>query len=64
VVDEAAKLGELLKLPNLEEETIQLINAKMREFIGEAKPMSPAQKEEVANLINEWLDGPPKEGGA
>lgn len=64
MVDEAAKLGELLKLPNLEEDTIKLINAKMREFIGEAKPMSPAQKEEVANLINEWLNGSPKEGGA
>lgn len=64
MVDEAAKLGELLKLPNLEEETVTLINAKMRDYISEIKPLSPAQKEEVTNLIGEWLNGPAKEGGA
>jgi hypothetical protein len=63
MVDEAFKLGELLKLPNLEEETITLINAKMREYIGEIKPMTPAQKEEVTSIMNEWINGV-KEGGA
>ncbi|MNW70574.1 hypothetical protein D3C74_499410 [compost metagenome] len=64
MVDEASVLGELLKLPNLEEDTIKLINAKMRECISDIKPLSPVQKEEVASLMNEWLNGPPKEGGA
>lgn len=63
MVDEAAKIGELLKLPDLEEETKTLINAKMREFIGEAKPLSPAQKEEVASIVDEWINGA-QEGGA
>lgn len=63
MVDEAAKLGELLKLPNLEDETIMLINAKMRDYIGEIKPLTSVQKEEVTNLISEWLNGA-KEGGA
>lgn len=63
MVDEALKLGELLTLPDLEEETIKLINAKMREYIGEIKPLSPAQKQEVESIMNEWLNGA-KEGGA
>lgn len=58
---EATKLGELLKLPNLEEETITLINAKMREFIGEVKPTPPEMKQEVESIMNEWL-GAQKEG--
>lgn len=64
MVDDAAALGDLLKLPNLEEDTIKLINSKMRECIGEIKPLSPVQKEEMASLMNEWINGPPKEGGA
>lgn len=63
MVDDAAKLGELLKLPNLEENTITLINAKMREFIGDVKPMSPELKQDVQNLMNEWMNGAKKEGG-
>ncbi|MGF6352481.1 hypothetical protein ABIE27_000377 [Paenibacillus sp. 4624] len=57
MVDEAIKLGELLKLPNLEQETITLINGKMREMIGEIKPLTPAQKAEVESLMNEWMGG-------
>ncbi|MNP67350.1 hypothetical protein D3C76_1631730 [compost metagenome] len=64
MVDEASKLGELLRLPDLEEETKVLINSKIRECIGEIKPLTPGQKEEVASLMNEWLNGSPKEGGA
>lgn len=63
MVDDAAKLGELLKLPNLEEETITMINAKMREYIGDIKPLTPAQKDEVTSLVSEWFNGA-KEGGA
>lgn len=63
-MDDAAKLGELLKLPNLEQETITMINAKMREYIGDIKPLTPAQKDEVASLMSEWINGAAKEGGA
>lgn len=63
MVDDVTRLGELLKLPDLEEETKALINAKMREFIGDAKPISPEFKEDVHNLMNEWLNGAKKEGG-
>lgn len=62
-MDDALKLGELLNLPNLEEETITLINAKMREFIGDVKPMTPEHKEEMINIMDEWLNGAKKEGG-
>lgn len=51
------KLGELLKLPNLEDETITLINGKMREMIGDIKPLTPAQKAEVESVMNEWIGG-------
>lgn len=61
MVDEAAKLGELLKLPNLEEETITLINSKMREYIGEIKPLTPSQTQDLESVMNEWLNGT-KEG--
>jgi hypothetical protein len=61
MVKEAADLGELLKLPNLEEETTALINAKMREFIGEVKPTPPEVKQEVESIVAEWL-GAQKEG--
>lgn len=57
MVDDAQKLGELLKLPNLEDETITLINGKMREMIGEIKPLTPAQKQEAQNLMDEWTGG-------
>lgn len=53
----AAELGELLKLPNLEDETITLINAKMREFIGEVKPTPPEIKQEIETVVDEWLGG-------
>jgi DNA recombination-dependent growth factor C len=58
---EATELGELLKLPNLEDETTALINAKMREFIGEVKPTPPEIKQEAESILAEWL-GAQKEG--
>lgn len=61
MVEKAAELGELLKLPLLEEETTALINAKMREFIGEVKPTPPEIKQEVESIMSEWL-GAQKEG--
>lgn len=57
MVEKAAELGELLKLPLLEEETTALINAKMREFIGEVKPTPPEIKEDIETLVAEWLGG-------
>lgn len=61
MVEPAAELGELLKLPLLEEETTALINAKMREFIGEVKPTPPAVLQEVQSIMTEWI-GAQKEG--
>lgn len=61
MVEQAAELGELLKLPNLEQDTTALINAKMREFIGEVKPTPPEVKQEVESIMAEWL-GAQKEG--
>ncbi|WP_054954962.1 hypothetical protein [Paenibacillus dakarensis] len=63
MVDEATKLGELLKLPNLEDDTIKLINQKLRELIGEVKPMPPEVKEQMISVVDEWLNGTKKEGG-
>ncbi|MEK5439389.1 MULTISPECIES: hypothetical protein [Paenibacillus] len=57
MVEEATKLGDLLKLPNLEEETKTLINAKMRELIGDVKPIAPEIKQEVQSIMNEYLNG-------
>lgn len=66
MMDDIAKLGELLKLPNLDEATITLINAKMREMIGETKVMTPGEKEAVmnqmTNVMSKWLNGDGKEG--
>ncbi|WP_211749919.1 hypothetical protein [Paenibacillus sp. Marseille-Q4541] len=63
-MDDIAKLGELLKLPNLDEATITLINAKMREMIGETKVLSTDQREalnkQVGNILDQWVNG--KEG--
>lgn len=63
MVDDASKLGELLKLPNLEQDTITLINQKMREFIGDVKPVSPELQQKMQNLMQQWIYGPEKEGG-
>lgn len=61
MVEKAAELGELLNLPDLEAETKSLINAKMREFIGEVKPTPPEIKMEAESVLAEWL-GVQKEG--
>jgi len=58
---EVKELGDLLKLPNLEEETIKLINERMRGLIGDIKPLTPAQRQEVETVMNEWILGK-KEG--
>lgn len=66
MVDDATKLGELLRLPDLEEETKQLINAKLRELIGEVKPPAPiteAQQQGMISLMQEYLHGPLKKEG-
>lgn len=51
------ELGKLLELPNLEPETIVLINAKMRDLIGDIKPVTPQQKEEMQTILAEWFGG-------
>lgn len=60
-MDDAAKLGELLKLPNLEDETIILINAKMREFVTGVKPQTNTEidmkKDEMKQFFDEYLYG-------
>jgi len=63
MVEQAAELGELLKLPLLEQETTALINAKMREFIGEVKPTPQVVEQEVQSLMMEYLHGAAKQGG-
>jgi hypothetical protein len=65
MVKDATELGELLKLPDLEEETKALINEKMREFIKGARPLTPVeklQKDELKDVIHEYLNGA-QEGG-
>lgn len=63
MVDDAARLGELLKLPNLEEDTIKLINAVMRDQIEKIKTQAPVTQENLVNVIDEYLNGA-KKGGA
>lgn len=60
---EVKELGDLLKLPNLEEETIKLINERMRALIGDIKPLTPAQQQEVETLMTEYLYGAAKKVG-
>lgn len=66
MVKDATELGELLKLPDLEEETKALINEKMREFIKGARSLTEAeaaiQKEELKDVLHEYLNGA-QEGG-
>ncbi|WP_028547230.1 hypothetical protein [Paenibacillus taiwanensis] len=62
-MDEALRLGELLKLPNLEADTIKLINEKMRIFIGDAQPLTGAQKQEFENDLHDYLFGAAKKAG-
>lgn len=61
MVNEVQELGNLLLLPNLDDETIKLINERMRLLIGEVKPLTPAQKQDVDTVMNEWINGK-KEG--
>lgn len=55
MVEDVQKLGKLLELPNLDDETIKLINAKMRELIGSAKVQSPLEMTD--SLYAEWTEG-------
>jgi hypothetical protein len=59
MVEDIQKLGELLKLPNLDDETIKLINSKMRELIGAAQVQPPLDL--TTDIMNEYLYGK-KEG--
>lgn len=66
MVKDATELGELLKLPNLEQETITLINKKMRDFISDARSLTPAelaaQKEDLKGMFDEYVHGLQKGG--
>lgn len=66
MVKDATELGELLNLPDLEEETKALINSKMREFIKGAKPLTPAeiaaQSDDLKGMFNEYVNGLQKGG--
>lgn len=61
MVKDATELGELLKLPNLEQETMKLINEKMREFIKDARALTPAeqaaQDKDLKKMFHEYLNG-------
>lgn len=57
------ELGELLKLPDLEAETKALINAKMRELIGDLRVPTEAEKQVAASLLHEWTEGGPRKEG-
>lgn len=67
MVDDVMKLGELLKLPNLEQDTVALINAKMREGISIVRPKTAAEieheKDQIKNLLEEYMNGPKQGGG-
>lgn len=60
---EVKELGDLLKLPNLEEETIKLINERMRLLIGEIKPLTPAQQQYFQSVMDEYFNGPNQKAG-
>jgi len=61
MVEDVQKLGDLLKLPNLDDDTIKLINEKVRELIGAAKVQLPVKPELTESIVDEWLNGK-KEG--
>lgn len=64
MVDDVTKLGELLRLPDLEEETKALINKKMREMIDKAEVVAPSANNPLRDkdIMNEWINGKQKEG--
>lgn len=60
-------LSDILKLPNLDDETIRLVNVKLREAIGkledvkiETTPQRPPDIDET--LFYEWTQGLAKRG--
>lgn len=58
---EVKELGELLNLPNLEKDTITLINLKMREQINKIGTNNAADKQDVMTMMEEYIHGA-KEG--
>ncbi len=68
-MDDLKTLGELLRLPELEGETVSLINKKMREMINQIVVLTPEQRaiqdeinmKNVGSIMKEWLEGQ-KEG--
>lgn len=66
MVKDATELGGLLKLPDLEEETKALINKKMREFIKDVRPLTPAEaaarSEDLQGMFQEYVNGLQKGG--
>ncbi len=62
-------LGDLLRLPELEADTVSLINSKMREMISQIVVLTPEQRaiqdeinmKNVGSIMKEWLEG--KQGG-
>lgn len=58
---EVKELGELLNLPNLEKDTITLINLKMREQINKIGTNNAVDKQDVMTIMDEYIHGA-KEG--
>lgn len=65
-MDDLTRLGDLLKLPNLDEDTVSLINSKMREMIQQTTVLSNEQQEmlrkNLVNVMDEWMNGEKKAG--
>ncbi len=69
-MDDLKMLGDLLRLPELEADTVSLINSKMREMISQIVVLTPEQraiqdelsKDNVMSIMEEYLNGM-KEGG-
>lgn len=68
-MDDLKMLGDLLRLPELEADTVSLINSKMREMISQIVVLTPEQRaiqdeinmKNVGSIMREWLEGQ-KEG--
>lgn len=68
MVKEITTIGELLNLPDLEDETKQTINGAVRELVNRYvnyKPpeeIGPLNDLQAKTLLNEWMNGQQKDG--
>ncbi len=64
-MDDLKALGDLLKLPRLEGDTVALINSKMRDMVAQVVVLTPEQRaiqdeidrQMAKSLLDEWTGG-------